>query len=208
MSTHFIPNEKQKVDMLAICTMLDPTQGFDDSWREKAGIIMQQLGGAANAERIIRQGGKKPFNVVPGQYHCGGLFIKFESGKAKDNGFGLVISNRFDEDYTLTYFIMVNEAPKYYEIISGIERIYCDQLTDMFTLTTGIEIPFIDFGPIVRIIAISNDSFKGRVEMFRDKTEVEVVLLCPWADTIDTAEDGTIMAFELKEDHHIWVQGQ
>lgn len=137
-------------DTLHVSKMVNPMEPVNAGYEDSTATIFEQLGGPQMADIAEEKGAYKPFYTVAGAYNCGALFIKFDPASVKDGAFGLVISNRYNEDYTLTYFKKVHDG---FEIIKEYDQIYCDQLTGFFTTLTGIEIPEADFGPIIQIIS-------------------------------------------------------
>lgn len=88
--------------------------------------------------------------IIKGKHRAGGVLLVLDPTKTRENGNLFAVSYNLRDDYTITY--AKTEAnwpesrPVKVQIIMESEEIYCDQLCEVFTNTTRIIIPAVQFG--------------------------------------------------------------
>lgn len=115
-----------------------PADG-DEERTATARIIHAQMGLDRHKNRAIRSAW-----AVQGKYGFGGALLILDPNNTTGNGDAFAVSYHYRwDEYTITY---AKRDDDFAEIIEEADNIQADQLCELFSKMTGIQIPVVPFG--------------------------------------------------------------
>ncbi len=126
-------------DVVAFEDFATPADG-DEECTVMAETIHAQMGLFSHRNAAIRSAW-----AVQGRHRAGGELLSLDSAKTVENGDIFTVSYHLRDDYTITYAKRDGDSERAI-IIEEVDMVFADQLCEIFTKMTGIEIPIVPFG--------------------------------------------------------------